>query len=147
MMAVAPQAAPKRTALALAALLALAGCGTGEPEIADAGLLPAEPEARALHCYLVLTLTIDQLTQFEGTGPQDGFLARRSTEELRQARNRTAADLPEGLLADLRRQPGPWLDELLEGFDQDGDGALVTREEVETFNAHVAACSRYRSAP
>ncbi len=127
--------------------LALSGCGAGEPESPDAGLLPVEPEARALHCYLVLTLTIDQLTQFEGTGPQDGFLARRSTEELRQARNRAAADLPEALLEDLRRRPDPWLDELLEGFDQDGDGALMTRQEVETFNTHVAACSRYRSAP
>lgn len=132
---------------ALALALMLVGCRGGDPQPDDGGLLPEPGEARALHCYLVLSLTIDQLRQFEGTGPQDGFLARRSTEELRQARSRAAGDLPEALLERIQARPAPWLEELLDSFDRDGDGALATREEVETFNRHVAACSRYRSVP
>jgi hypothetical protein len=141
---------PATLALMLAGLAA-GGCDTGGPSSAELELpaagLPVDPGERALHCYLVLTLTIDQLAEFEGTGPQAGFLARRSSQELLQARSRVAASLDPGLLEDLQISPRSWLLEVLDRFDLDGDGQLSAREEVEEFNRHVAACSRLRSDP
>lgn len=122
--------------------LAVAACGSSQGPVEPDALLPDDPQDRALHCYLALTLTIDQLSQFEGTGPQDGFRARRSTDDLRRARTRVADALDEDLLAELQADPWPRLETLLEYFDADGDGQLSSRAEVETFNRHVAACNR-----
>lgn len=128
----------------LASVLALAAaCGpSSQGPVEPDALLPDDPHDRALHCYLVLTLTIDQLSQFEGTGPEDGFRARRSTDDLRRARTRMAEALDDDLLDELRADPWPRLERLLEFFDADGDGQLSTRSEVEEFNRHVAACTR-----
>lgn len=130
---------------ALLALMLAAGCGEPPPaphgEVAN---LPADPEARALFCYLVLTLTIEQLAEFEGPGTRGSFRGQRGAEELLRARNRVAAELDEELLATLRHDPWPRLHALLEDFDADGDGQLSTAAEVESFNRHVAACSRPR---
>lgn len=131
-----------------AATLALLAAGCSEQpqqQASSAGLLPPEPEARARHCYLVLTLTIEQLNQFEGTGPQAGFLSRQSTDELLRARRRAAEELEGWQLEELRRDPLPGLEALLTQFDADGDGQLSSKAEVEAFNRHVAACSRPRS--
>lgn len=127
------------------AMLALCAAGCGEPgpvPATAAGVLPAEPQTRLLHCYLVLTLTIDQMAEFDGPGRQRGVVGRRGTEELLRARARFAAELDGGLLDELRRDPWPRLDAMLEGFDLDGDGQLATAAEVEAFNLHVAACSQ-----
>lgn len=132
---------------ATAVLLFAAGCGKSTPAPADeAAILPTKPEARARHCYLVLTLTIEQLNEFEGTGPQAGFLSRQSTDELLRARRRAAEELEAWQLEELRRDPLPGLEALLTQFDADGDGQLSAKSEVEAFNRHVAACSRPRSA-
>ena len=144
------QAGFKRRCLAVAAATALLLCaaGCGEQSHAPAGeaaILPAEPEARARHCYLVLTLAIEQLNEFEGTGPQAGFLSRQSTDELLRARRRAAEELEGWQLEELRRDPLPGLEGLLTQFDADGDGQLSSKAEVEAFNRHVAACSRARS--
>lgn len=132
-----------RPALLGAVLALVAACGSSSqgPVEADA-LLPDDPQDRALHCYLVLTLTIDQLSQFEGTGPEDGFRARRSTDDLRRARTRMAGALDSDMVDELRADPWPRLERLLESFDTDGDGQLSSRSEVEEFNRHVAACTR-----
>lgn len=136
------QRRPRAWILGLA-LVAVAACGSSsQGPIESAALLPEDTQDRALHCYLVLTLTIDQLSQFEGTGPQDGFRAHRSTDDLRRARTRVAAALDDDTLAELRIDPWPRLERLLEYFDADGDGQLSTRREVEVFNSHVAACAR-----
>jgi hypothetical protein len=119
------------------ALLALLAAGCGEPSPGPAGdlaLLPADPEARALHCYLVLTLTIDQRAEFEGGR------ARGGSEELLRARERAAAQLDAELLDQLRRNPGPSLEALLAEFDLDGDGELASAAELAEFNRHVGAC-------
>ncbi len=139
-----PLLRPKLEAWLLGLALAwVVGCGpSSQGPVEPDALLPADAYDRALHCYLVLTLTIDQLTQFEGTGPQDGFRARRSTDELRRARTRMAGALEEATLDELRADPWPRLERLLQDFDADGDGQLSTRAEVETFNSHVAACTR-----
>jgi hypothetical protein len=139
----------RRSLVAIAAaMLALLAAGCGEspqaPE-SSAGLLPAEPEARALHCYLVLTLTIEQLKEFEGTGPQAGYLSRQSSDELLRARRRAEEELDEGQLDALQRDPVAGLEALLTQFDADSDGQLSSKGEVEAFNRHVAACSRPRS--
>lgn len=128
-----------------AALLALLAAGCGDPPSAPgghAGVLPADPEARAVHCYLVLTLTIDQLAEFDGAGAKGGFRGRRGSEELLRARRRIAAQLDEEMLGSLRRDPLPKMEAVLLEFDADGDGQLSTAAEVEEFNRHVAACTR-----
>ncbi len=131
-----------RAWLPVLALAGLAACGPSSPgPVAPDALLPDDPSDRALHCYLVLTLTIDQLSQFEGTGPQDGFRAPPNTDGLRRARTRIAGELEASMLDELRANPWPRLERLLEEFDTDGDGQLSAREEVETFNSHVAACT------
>lgn len=133
-------------AAATVLLLFAAGCGD-QPQApaGEAAILPVEPEARARHCYLVLTLTIEQLSEFEGTGPQAGFLSRQSSDELLRARRRAAEELERWQLEELRRDPLPGLEALLTQFDADGDGQLSSKAEVEAFNRHVAACSRPRS--
>jgi hypothetical protein len=131
---------PRLIVVALLALLALLAGGCGEQPsgpAADVGLPPAETEARALHCYLVLTLTIDQLADFEGAGTRE---ARRQSEELHRARRRHAAALEELLLDELRANPLPSLRVLLDEFDADGDGELSSVAELNEFNRHVAAC-------
>jgi hypothetical protein len=117
-------------------LLALltAGCNERPPEPADSPLLPADPEARALHCYLVLTLTIEQRAEFEGGR------ARGGSEELLRAREGAAAQLDTELLDQLRRNPRPSLEALLADFDLDGDGELSSAAELAEFNRHVGAC-------
>jgi hypothetical protein len=121
--------------------LSVAGCGERGPGPAGAeGLLPAAARARALHCYLVLTLTIDQMAEFDGPGRQGGVVAGRGAEDLLRARARVAAELDEALLDELRRDPWSRLEAMLAGFDADGDGQLATAAEVEVFNRHVTAC-------
>lgn len=139
-----PAAGMRHPGLAVA-LLALLATGCGEPPPAPAGhtgILPAAPEERALHCYLVLTLTIDQLAEFDGAGAKGGFRGHRGAEELLRARQRVAAQLEDGMLASLRRDPLTKLEAVLLEFDADGDGQLSTAAEVEEFNRHVAACTR-----
>jgi hypothetical protein len=139
---------PRRLAAAAATVLLLCVAGCGEQTQAPAGetaQLPAEQGARARHCYLVLTLTIEQLNEFEGTGPQAGFLSRQSTDELLRARRRIAQELEGWQLEELRRDPLPGLEALLTQFDADDDGQLSSKAEIEAFNRHVAACSRPRS--
>jgi hypothetical protein len=129
-----------RTPLLAVVMLALLASGCGErpsAPAADVGLPPVESEARALHCYLVLTLTIDQLAEFEGAGTRE---ARRQSEELHRARARHAAALEDWLLDELRANPWPSLRVLLAEFDTDGDGELSTAAEIAEFNRHVAAC-------
>jgi hypothetical protein len=140
----AARARPAKIAVALLALL-MAGCGRPSPEpVADDSLLPAGPAARALHCYLVLTLAIDQLGEFDSPAMRGSFRGRSGTEELLHARARAAAELDDGLLDELRRDPWPSLEEVLAEFDAGGDGQLSTAAEVEEFNRHVAACIRLR---
>ncbi len=128
-------------AILLVALLA-SGCGKQAPAPpGNASPLPDEPAARALHCYLLLTLTIDQMAEVDGPGRQGGFVAKRGTDELLRARARVAAQLDGELLDELDRDPWPRLEELLAGFDTDGDGQLATAAEVDEFNRHVAACA------
>jgi hypothetical protein len=123
--------------MALLTLLA-SGCGDRPAApAADVGLPPVETEARALHCYLVLTLTIDQLAEFEGAGTRE---ARRQSEELHRARRRHAAALEDWLLDQLNADPWPSLRVLLAEFDTDGDGELSSAAELDEFNRHVAAC-------
>lgn len=136
-------AAVLRCLLLIPAALLIAACGSSsQAPIEPDARLPDDPQDRARHCYLVLTLTIDQISQFEGTGPQDGFRSRRSTDDLQRARSRMAAMLDETLLAGLRADPRPGLVRLLEEFDSNDDGQLSSRDEVEAFNRHVAACVR-----
>lgn len=135
-----------RGPVALVAVMAglLAGaCGEVPPPQAEvAAVLPEDPETRARHCYLVLTLAIDQLAEFDAPGRQRGFVARQGADELLRARRRHADRLDEGVLERLERDPWPALEAVLEGFDTDGDGQLATAPEVEAFNRDVAACAR-----
>jgi hypothetical protein len=116
-------------------MLLAAACGEPPPERTDVpASMPADGEARALHCYLVLTLTLDQMAEFEGGRARGGM------EELLRARERAALQLDEELLEQLRRDPRPSLEALLEDFDADGDGELSTAAELAEFNRHVRAC-------
>lgn len=132
-----------RSAIAvLLVSLVSSGCGREVPvPPSDVSPLPTEPAASALHCYLLLTLTIDQMAEIDGPGRQGGFVARRGTDELLRARARVAAQLDGDLLDELVRDPWPRLEELLAGFDTDGDGQLATAAEVDEFNRHVVACT------
>jgi hypothetical protein len=124
-------------ALVLLLLVALtAGCGrqAADPSVSGRSIAPGTD---ALHCYLVLTLTLDQLAEFEGAGSRE---ARRQSEELHRARDRHAAELEPGLLDELRRNPWPSLHRLLAEFDEDEDGELGSAAEVAEFNRHVGAC-------
>jgi hypothetical protein len=132
-------------AAALLLGLALGACSPEPAGVAEENaILPAEGEDRAQHCYLVLTLTLDQLGDFRGA-PLAGFLAERNVEQVLDARNRAAADLDPDLLEDIQRASGPFLQRLVDQFDRSGDGQLSTPAEVEEFNEHVGACVRYRS--
>jgi hypothetical protein len=113
-----------------------AGCGRQAGESPPGSPL-AETGTDALHCYLVLTLTLDQLAEFEAAGTRD---ARRQSEELHRARARHAAALEPGLLEELRRDPWPSLHRLLGQFDTDEDGELGSAAEVAEFNRQVGAC-------
>lgn len=104
-------------------------------------LLPAEPQARAQHCYLVLTLTIDQMAEVDSPGRQAGVVARRGTDELLRARARIATDLADEVLDGLCSDVQQRLEATLAEFDGDGDGQLATAAEIKAFNAHVEACS------
>lgn len=129
-------------AVAVAGLL-MAACGEAPPpQPAASTALPAAPAARARHCYLALTLAIDQLAEFDAPGRQGGFVARQGADELLRARRRHAERLDEAILARLERDPWAALEEVLAGFDADGDGQLATAAEVEAFNRDVAACAR-----
>lgn len=111
---------------------------------AEGKVLPEAPQARARHCYLVLTLTIDQMAELDAPGRQRGVVALRGADELLRARERVAAELDDGKLDELRRDAQRRLEEALADFDTDGDGQLATAAEVEAFNAHVQACSAHR---
>jgi hypothetical protein len=135
-------------AIALSGLL-LGGCGDPAPAPGvgtgpgiEAEVLPADPTERAMHCYLVLTLTIEQMREVDGPGQQAGFVGRRGADELLRARTRISAELDEDQLDELRRNLEPRLDALLSEFDHDGDGELATAAEIEEFNRHVTVCSR-----
>lgn len=116
------------------------GIGTG-PGI-EADVLPADPTERAMHCYLVLTLTIEQMREVDGPGQQAGFVGRPGADELLRARTRISAELDGDHLDELRRNLEPRLEALLAEFDHDGDGELATAAEIEEFNRHVTVCSR-----
>lgn len=133
-----------RRSVAAAAMVAglLAACGEAPPpQPAETAALPADPAARARHCYLVLTLAIDQLAEFDAPGRQAGFVARQGADELLRARRRHAERMDEDVLERLERDPWTPLEAVLAGFDVDGDGQLATAAEVEAFNRDVAACS------
>ena len=140
-------AAMRTAGIAVAALvlgLALGACSPEPVGVAEENaILPAEGEDRAQHCYLVLTLTLDQLGDFRGA-PLAGFLAERNLEQVLDARNRAAADLDPDLFEDIQRASAPFLQRLVDQFDRSGDGQLSTPAEVEEFNEHVGACIRYR---
>jgi hypothetical protein len=115
-----------------------AGCGRQAVDPSASGRSPhAGLGGDALHCYLVLTLTLDQLAEFEGARSRE---ARRQSEELHRARARHAAALDPDLLDELRRDPWPSLHRVLAEFDEDGDGELGSAAEVAEFNRHVGAC-------
>jgi hypothetical protein len=139
----APGASWRWRAVALVAGLLVAACGEAPPpQSAATTALPADPAARARHCYLVLTLAIDQMAEFDAPGRQRGFVARQGADELLGARRRHAERLDEDILERLERDPWAALEALLAGFDADGDGQLATAAEVEAFNSDVAACAR-----
>jgi hypothetical protein len=134
---------PMKCAIPLLLLLVLTACGEAPPPPPTTpAVLPAGPEARDLHCYLVLTLAIDQLAEFDRAGRRGGFVAGSGAEELLRARSRITARLDADLLESLREDPWPRLEATLAKFDADGDGQLATAREVEDFNQHVAACVR-----
>ncbi len=123
----------------LACAVLLAACGAPEPEGPPGGF-PDSDDARAGHCHHVLYLTLERMEEFAGTGPAGGFLAERSTSDVRTAL-RNATDAYEGFLAD----PGTTehyrnLEAVIDLVDEDGDGQLTTRRELETFNRHVHLC-------
>jgi hypothetical protein len=126
-----------RTVVVLLSAALAAGCGRQAAESSAGGEPPADKGTAALHCYLVLTLTLDQLAEFEAAGTRD---ARRQSEELHRGRARHAAALEPGLLEELRRDPWPSLHRLLAEFDADEDGELGSAAEVAEFNRHVGAC-------
>jgi hypothetical protein len=131
----------RRGLAALLLGLVVAGCGDApRAPVQKPVERPVDPEARALHCYLVLTLTIDQLAEFDRPGRQGGVVAGRGADELLRARARHAAVLDDDLLDELRRNPWPSLEAMLAGFDADGDGQLATAAEVAAFNRHVEGC-------
>lgn len=131
---------------ALLIALMVVGCGKPSPQRpAGTAQLPADPAARALHCYLLLTLTLEQMAESDGPGRQGGFVVRRGTDELLRARARAAAELDDELLDEVGRDPWPRLEEVLADFDADGDGQLATAAEVDAFNRQVAACAQARA--
>jgi hypothetical protein len=126
-----------RTLVVLLVVGLAAGCGRQAADPSASGRSSPAASGDALHCYLVLTLTLDQLAEFEGAGSRE---ARRQSEELHRARARHAAALDPELLDELRRDPWPGLHRLLAEFDADGDGELGSAAEVAEFNRHVGAC-------
>lgn len=123
----------------LACVALVAACGAPEPEGPPEGF-PADEDARAGHCHHVLYLTLERMQEFDGTGPAGGFVAERSTSDVRAALG-NATEAYGGFLAD----PGAAehyrsLEAVIALVDEDGDGQLSSRSELEVFNRHVHLC-------
>src|SRR5690606_26773863 len=104
----------------------------------------AFPEAgaeRALHCTLLLEMTLAQMETLAGAGPRAGFLSGRpSTGRVRAASQASREALDGAARSRLIREENRLQAQTLAAFDRDGNERLARDDELAEFNRHVQRC-------